>query len=134
MIRTRRALWLSLAAVLIASLSLAPLAMAKHKDSGEIKIKGKLIEVAVADNSIQMPPTLKHGWVTFRITNAGTVPHSLSARGTKKVWVLAASLAPGQTALVPIKLGKGTYTVWEPLPEDASPHEAPALQTTLTVN
>ncbi len=123
-----------MAAVLVASLSLAPLAMAKHKDSGEVKIKGKLVEVGVGDTGIIMPPTLKHGWVTFRVTNAGTVPHSLSARGTKKVWVLATSLAPGQTALVPIKLGKGVYTVWEPLPEDAPPNAMPALQATLNVD
>lgn len=132
--RMRRAVWLSLAVALVASLPLAPLALAKHTDSGQVKIKGKLVEVGITDNGIQMPPTIKHGWATFRVTNVGTVPHSLSARGQKKVLVLAAALAPGQAVLVPIKLQKGVYTVWEPLPPGAPSDAVPALQATLTAD
>lgn len=131
MIRTYRAVWLSVAVVLIASAALTPLASGKSKDNGQPKIKGKLVEVGVADSGIQIQPTIKHGWATFRVTNTGTVPHTLNARGTKKTWVLASALAPGQTVLVPIKLQKGVYTVWEPLPPEVAPN---ALQATVTVN
>jgi hypothetical protein len=129
MVRTSHAIWQILALGLIATLALTSVAIAKHKD-GETKIKGRLVEVAIADNGIQMPPTVKHGWVTFRVTNSGTVPHSISARGTKGTWVLTNALPPGETVLVPIKLKKGVYTIWEPAPPDVPP----MVGVTLTVH
>lgn len=129
MVRTHRVTWQVLAGAVVAALMLTPLAMARHKDDGEVKVKGKLVEVGIADDGIQVPPTIKHGWTTFRVTNIGTVPHSIHARGTKNVWVLATGLPPGQTVLVSIKIKKGVYTIWEPAP----PGVPPTAGATLTV-
>lgn len=126
----RRLILLALVGTVMATLALAPAALAKHKDNDAPKIKGKLVEVSLVEWEIQMPPVIKHGWTTFRITNNGTLPHSLSARGTKKTFVLATSVPPGAAVLVPIKLQKGTYTVWDPIEDSA----ARGMQVTVVVD
>ncbi len=134
MARPYHVTWRTLAVALIAALAFAPLALAKKKSEGGVKIKGKLVEISVTDAELRMPAEIKHGWTTFRVANDGTVPHSLHARNPKKLWVLVASLPPGQAALVPIKLKKGAYTIWEPLPPNAPADAQPTLQAALTVN
>src|SRR5512140_2910818 len=59
------------------------------------KIKGKLVDVVIRDGSIQMPASVKEGWVTFQIINAGREDHSLSAMGHKKIHALAIAIPPG---------------------------------------
>lgn len=112
MTRTRLTL-LALAGALLVTLAMAPVAQARHK--GGPKIKGKLVEVSLVEWAIQMPPEIKHGWTTFQITNNGRLPHSLNAQGTKRLFALATTLPPGASVFVPMKLKKGTYTVWDPI-------------------
>ncbi len=105
-----------LAMALLAVLIAAPETSAKHGP----KTKGPLVDVVLTDDAIHMPAVLKEGWVTFRITNNGYYTHSLSAQGRKRIHALAVSLAPDQTVLVPIKLGEGTYSVWDPVEDNAA--------------
>lgn len=127
MTRTRLML-VALSGAMLASLALTPAALAKH-NNGAPKIKGKLVEINLVDGVIQMPAQIKHGWTTFHITNSGAYPHGLSARGSKKVFTLATTLPPGSAVMVPIKLKKGTYTVWDPTGDAA----AQGMQVTVVV-
>lgn len=46
----------------------------------EVALPGRphIVEVEMLDHSFRYPPDVRSGRVLFRITNAGTVPHSLS--------------------------------------------------------
>lgn len=101
----------ALVCVLLATLAVAGAAVAKDKKDAP-KIKGPIVDVALTEYAIAMPAGLKHGWVTLRIVSNGTVPHGPNAQDAKKTYVLVPQLAPGQTALVPIKLNKGTFMVY----------------------
>jgi hypothetical protein len=126
---TTRVSWRVLACALVASLMLASSATARHKEDGNTKIKGHLVDISISEDGMRIPATIKHGWTTFRIINDGAVPHSIQAKGKKNAWSLASNLQPGQTILVPINLKKGVYTIWEPTAEGVAP-----LQTTITVH
>jgi hypothetical protein len=91
------------------------------------KIKGKLVNIVIRDGSIQMPATVKEGWVTFQITNAGRDNHSLSAMGNKKIHALAIAIPPGTAVFLPLKLKEGVYTVWCPMEGHARDGESVAL-------
>ncbi len=100
-----------LVCALLATLAAAGLALAKDKKDAP-RIKGPLVEVALTEYAIAMPPALKHGWVTLHIVNNGTVPHGLTAEDARKTQVLAPQVPPGGAVFVPIKLRKGTFLVY----------------------
>lgn len=117
--------WRSVALALLAAL----LAVSTASANDRPKLKGPLVDIVLTDDAIHMPPVLEEGWVTFRITNQGEYVHSVSAQGRKRVHALAVALAPGQTVLLPMKLSEGTYTVWDPVEDNA----ARGLRATLVV-
>jgi uncharacterized cupredoxin-like copper-binding protein len=101
----------ALACVLLAVLMATGVAVARDKKDHP-RIKGTLVDVTLTEYAIQMPSTLKHGWVTFRITNNGTVPHGVCAQDGRKTYQPTSQIAPGASVLSPIKLKKGSFMLY----------------------
>lgn len=79
------------------------------------KLKGELVDVSLGDDGIRMPGVLEEGRKVFRITNHGTVPHTVQVQGRKKVWTLGVAVPPRSTVLMSVKLSEGTYLVRCPI-------------------
>lgn len=64
--------------------------------------------------------SLPAGKVTFSVHNAGHVAHELELSGAGLRTVHVASIAPGKTRSVTVKVAGGTLSLWCPLPGHAS--------------
>lgn len=73
------------------------------------------VQVQLTEYAIEMPDTLTAGMHSFTITNAGTIKHNFAIAGPGVMQRLASDLMRGDSALMTVKLQKGTYTVYCPV-------------------
>jgi plastocyanin len=75
------------------------------------------------------PRSVAPGTVTFTVRNAGKVAHALAVSGPGLKMKRTATIAPGNTASLTVKLGKGTFTMWCPVGR----HAAAGMKKTFSV-
>src|SRR5689334_20028916 len=75
------------------------------------------------------PRSIAPGNVTFTVRNAGKVGHALAISGPGPKMKRTATIAPGASASLTVKLGKGNYTIWCPVGR----HAAAGMKTTFAV-
>ncbi len=73
------------------------------------------VEVRLFDRTLEMPPSLPHGRVTFVVVNDGEEEHSFEIEGRGLHEELERPLAPGETGKLAVELTAGTYSVYCPL-------------------
>ncbi len=73
------------------------------------------VEVKLSEYKIDMPTTLPAGAVTFRVTNAGTVEHSLTVEGQGIKKTFDKNLQPSETNTLQVNLSPGAYQVYCPV-------------------
>lgn len=77
------------------------------------------VEVTLTEFEIEAPRSLPAGPATFRVTNEGSMAHSLLIRGQGLRAQLDNDLEPGQTRTLRVELEPGTYEVLCPLEDHA---------------
>lgn len=74
---------------------------------------GEPVTVTERDFTIELERTsFAPGDYTFRVTNAGSVPHDLAISGPELPEQVTETLAPGATAQLTVSLREGRYTLW----------------------
>jgi uncharacterized cupredoxin-like copper-binding protein len=91
-----RVLLLSLAAAVCLTFASVGLSQT-HRTQATITVTAKEFKFVVS------PKTVKHGVVTFKVKNAGKLPHDFWISGKKTKLV-----APGKTVMLKVTLGKGS--------------------------
>lgn len=87
------------------------------------------VEVLLDEFSIEMPPEVGFGTVSFEISNVGETTHSFAIEGPGVSEQLDGDLSPTGTEVLTLELEPGTYTVWCPIGD----HRDQGMETTLTV-
>lgn len=77
------------------------------------------VEVTLTEFEIEAPRTLPAGPATFRVTNEGSMAHSLRIRGQGLKAQFDSDLKPGQTRTLRVELEPGTYGVLCPVEDHA---------------
>jgi hypothetical protein len=85
---------------------------------------GRVVEVRLLDGRIDMPATLAGGPVTVKITNLGTVEHSLEVKGMGVDQKLGVNIRPGETKALDLTLVPGAYQVFCPIDRHQSQGES----------
>jgi hypothetical protein len=88
-----------------------------------------IVEVRLTEFTIQMPPTVPIGRVTFSVTNDGTMEHNFEIEGQGIEERFDTNLKPGELRSLQVDLAAGTYTVYCPV-ED---HKGRGMQLELKV-
>ena len=76
------------------------------------------VDVALSEYSIAMPEAVKAGPIDFRVSNDGSVPHSLAVEGGAVNREMETEVEPGATRLMMVNLLPGTYTITSPVDND----------------
>jgi uncharacterized cupredoxin-like copper-binding protein len=72
-----------------------------------------VVNVVEKEFSITMPKETKRpGTYTFRVSNQGTSPHSLTVKGPGVDATGSSTIAPGQTGDLTVSLQTGSYEFW----------------------
>ena len=89
---------------------------------GHAGARGTTVKVTEREYRIGLSAkSLPAGTVTFSVHNAGHIPHQLDLSGAGLArTVHVATIAPGKTRSVTVKLTGGTLALWCPLPGHAS--------------
>jgi uncharacterized cupredoxin-like copper-binding protein len=74
-----------------------------------------IVEVKLAEFTIEMPTTAPPGGLTFSVTNAGTTEHNFEVEGQGIQKKFDTNLKPGETRNLQVELPAGTYKVYCPL-------------------
>jgi plastocyanin len=111
-----------------AALTLA-LALLLSAFGGVAFAQDSTFEVELGEFYIDMPATLPAGPITLEVTNAGSMPHTLTIQGNGVTLQLGETLSGGGAATWELDLEPGSYTIWCPIPG----HRDAGMELTLTV-
>lgn len=84
-----------------------------------ISPEGSGVDVGLTEFTIDMPHELPAGSTTFRVTNAGTIPHNIEIEGQGIERELERNLSAGQGGTLTVELEPGTYEVYCPVADHA---------------
>ena len=74
-----------------------------------------IVEVKLTEFTIEMPPTVPVGPVTFSVTNAGTVEHNFEVENHGLEEKFDVALKPDENRHLRVDLPAGTYTIYCPV-------------------
>src|SRR3954447_17234700 len=95
--------------LVLAGAVLAAAAFGSSQAATTVKVTEREYALAFA------PRSIAPGTVTFTIRNTGKVAHALAISGPGVKMKRTASIAPGKTGTLTIKLRKGSFSMWCPL-------------------
>jgi uncharacterized cupredoxin-like copper-binding protein len=78
-------------------------------------VNGTVVLVKLVESKIDMPASIRSGPITFRVTNNGTVEHSLQIQGQGVDKKLDGNLKPGESRDLQVTLAPGSYQVFSPV-------------------
>ena len=111
-----------------AALTLA-LALLLSAFGGVAFAQDSTFDVELGEFYIDMPAALPAGPITLEVTNAGSMPHTLTIQGNGVTLQLGQTLSGGGTATWELDLEPGSYTIWCPI----GGHRNAGMELTLTV-
>ncbi|NLG48984.1 MAG: PQQ-binding-like beta-propeller repeat protein [Chloroflexi bacterium] len=103
--------------------TIAPRASSAQSTETPITENHEAISVELTESApeINMPTRISSGSIAFRVTNAGSVPHSLRIEGENYGREFDVPLQPGETRTMKVYLRPGTYAMYCPLDGHTAP-------------
>ena len=107
--------WLSVVPLLLVAAACSDSLDAGNESSPGDRQPGAIVNVGLADFTIDMPASIDEGVVTFSVTNEGQTEHGFKIVGAGLEEELDRALQPGETRELSVSLKFGTYEVWCPV-------------------